>query len=94
LPRQSIGAIANSLEPGEEAGYWHTHCSDEVLDVEPGSAIRVGQGVVRTRRCLPGAEGDLRWPGMCEDGGDLPHLPDDATRVDDQPMPWSLPRGT
>lgn len=33
LPMQFIGVTANSLEPGENAGYWHTHASDEELYV-------------------------------------------------------------
>lgn len=105
LPMQFIGVTANSLEPGEEAGYWHTHSSDEelyiflagtgqmglddeVVDVGPGTTIRVGQGVMRTWRCLPTSEGNLRWLCIRGDGGELPHLPDDATRDDARPMPW------
>src|SRR5664279_1978685 len=31
LPMQYIGATVNVLEPGEEAGYWHTHSEVEEL---------------------------------------------------------------
>ena len=67
---QYIGMTANSLLPGEEAGYWHTHSvleelyifltgrgemglDDEVVPVGPGTAIRVGQNVLRTWRAVP-----------------------------------------
>ncbi|WNM24308.1 cupin domain-containing protein [Demequina capsici] len=33
LPMQFIGMTANALVPGEQAGYWHTHASDEELYV-------------------------------------------------------------
>ncbi len=105
LPMQFIGVTANSLAPGEEAGYWHTHSADEelylflagtghmglddeVLDVRPGTAIRVGQGVARTWRAAPDSDGNLRWLCIRGDGGTLPHLPDDAVRDDARPMPW------
>ena len=105
LPMQFVGVTANSLVPGEEAGYWHAHSSDEelyifltgrgqmgldddVVDVEPGTAIRVGQGVMRTWRALPDSDGPLTWLCIRGDGGDLPHLPDDAHRITDIPMPW------
>ncbi|WP_234998687.1 hypothetical protein [Demequina sp. NBRC 110057] len=31
LPMQFVGVTANALVPGEEAGYWHAHSSDEEL---------------------------------------------------------------
>ena len=69
---------ANAYEPGEEAGYWHTHSEieelyvflsgtgqmgldDDIVDVGPGSVVRVGQGVWRTWRSLPDSPGQLRW---------------------------------
>ncbi|WP_084106486.1 cupin domain-containing protein [Demequina sp. NBRC 110056] len=105
LPMQYVGATANSLVPGEEAGYWHAHSSDEelyifltgtgqmgldddVVDVGPGTAIRVGQGVMRTWRALPDSDGPLTWLCIRGDGDDLPHLPDDAHPITDVPMPW------
>lgn len=106
LPMQFVGMTANALVPGEEAGYWHTHSSDEelyvfldgsgqmalddeVLDVSAGTCIRVGQGVWRTWRCLPDSPTELRWLCIRGDGGELPHLPDDATRDEDRPSPWA-----
>jgi uncharacterized cupin superfamily protein len=105
LPMQFVGVTANSLEPGAEEGYWHSHSSDEelyiflagtgqmglddeVVEVSPGTAIRVGQGVARTWRCLPDSDVKLRWLCIRGDGGALPHMPDDSTRNDARPMPW------
>ncbi|WP_062078412.1 cupin domain-containing protein [Demequina globuliformis] len=105
LPMQFIGVTANSMAPGEEAGYWHAHSSDEelyifltgrgqmglddeVLDVGPGTVIRVGQGVMRTWRCAPDGTEPLTWFCIRGDGGELPHLPDDAHPITDRPMPW------
>ena len=62
---QYIGMTANALEPGEEAGYWHTHShveelyvflggtgqmglDDDLVEVGPGTVVRVGQNVWRT----------------------------------------------
>lgn len=106
LTMQYIGMTANALEPGEEAGYWHTHdrveelyvfltgrgqmgLDDDVVDVEAGTVIRVGQGVWRTWRARPDSEGELRWLCIRAGGEQLPHLPDDATRAPERPMPWT-----
>ena len=105
LPMQFVGVTVNSLEPGEEAGYWHTHSSDEelyifllgegqmgldgqVVDVHPGTCVRVGQGVWRTWRAKPDSPVNLRWLCIRGDGGALPEVPDDAERDDARPMPW------
>ncbi|WP_405374884.1 MULTISPECIES: cupin domain-containing protein [unclassified Microbacterium] len=111
LAMQFIGMTANALEPGEEAGYWHTHSrveelyvflegrgqlalDDDLLEVGPGSVVRVGQGVWRTWRALPESPGQLRWLCIRAGGEELPHIPDDAERAlaDDRPMPWPAPR--
>lgn len=106
LAMQYIGVTANALEPGEEAGYWHTHTSveelyvflegrgqmgldDEVVEVGPGTVVRVGQGVWRTWRCAPDGDHELRWLCIRAGGGVLPHLPDDGERDEERPMPWS-----
>lgn len=62
---------------------------DEVVDVGPGSVIRVGQGVWRTWRARPDSPGELRWLCIRAAGEHLPHLPDDATRDLERPMPWT-----
>ncbi|MFZ2964512.1 MAG: cupin domain-containing protein [Rhodoglobus sp.] len=105
IAMQYIGMTANSFEPGEQAGYWHSHSrieelyvflegrgqmglDDEVVDVGPGSVVRVGQGVWRTWRCLPDSAEGLRWLCIRAGGVELPHLPDDAERDEERPSPW------
>jgi len=105
LTNQFIGLTVNALEPGEEAGYWHTHSQveelyvfiagegqmgigEDLVDVESGSVVRIGQGVMRTWRAKPESKGQLRWLCIRAGGSALPHFPDDATRDSERPMPW------
>lgn len=62
---------------------------DDVVAVGAGTVVRVGQGVLRTWRALPGGTTELRWLCLRAGGGLLPHLPDDSRRVTDRPMPWA-----
>lgn len=61
---------------------------DEVVDVGPGTCVRVGQGVWRTWRAHPDSPGELRWLCIRAGGYELPHFPDDGQRDNDRPMPW------
>jgi len=105
LQLQYIGMTANAFEPGEEAGYWHTHSSveelyvflegrgqmgldDEVIDVGPGSVVRVGQGVWRTWRALPDSPTQMRWLCIRAGGEELPEIPNDSQRDSERPAPW------
>ncbi|GAA1813563.1 cupin domain-containing protein [Agromyces neolithicus] len=105
LTMQYIGLSANALEPGESAGYWHTHTrveelyvflegrgqmglGDDVVEVGPGTVVRVAQDVWRTWRARPDSPGQLRWLCIRAGGEQLPHLPDDSTRDPERPMPW------
>jgi Mannose-6-phosphate isomerase len=105
LVTQFIGMTANAFEPGEQAGYWHTHSEieelyvflagrgemgldDEVVPVGPGSVVRVGQGVWRTWRAVPDSPEQLRWLCLRAGGGEIAHLPSDATRDENRPAPW------
>ena len=105
LAMQYIGLTANALEPGEEAGYWHTHSrieelyvflsgrgqmgvDDDVVEVGPGTVVRVGQDVARTWRCAPDGTEQLRWLCIRAGGSELPHLPDDSARLPERPLPW------
>jgi quercetin dioxygenase-like cupin family protein len=100
-----IGMSATSYEPGEQAGYWHSHSvleevyvfleglgqmglDDEVIDVQPGTVVRVSPGVMRTWRCVPESPTQLKW--LCIRAGQdpLPAIPDDAVPITDIPMPW------
>jgi mannose-6-phosphate isomerase-like protein (cupin superfamily) len=104
---QYIGVTANSYQPGEEAGYWHSHSQleelyvfltgrgemgldDEVVPVGPGTAIRVGQGVMRTWRAVPDTREPLTWLCIRAGGVELEHYPSDATRDDERPSPWRV----
>jgi mannose-6-phosphate isomerase-like protein (cupin superfamily) len=106
LAMQYIGVSANAFEPGEQAGYWHSHAqieelyvflegqgqmglNDDIVEVGPGTVVRVGQGVWRTWRALPDSAGQLRWLCIRAGGELLPELPDDSTRDETRPMPWS-----
>lgn len=102
---QYIGMTTNSFQPGEQAGYWHSHAQieelyvfftgrgemgldDEVVPVGPGTAIRVGQGVMRTWRALPDSPEPLTWVCIRAGGGPLDKMPSDATRDESSPAPW------
>jgi mannose-6-phosphate isomerase-like protein (cupin superfamily) len=106
LEMRYIGMTANSFEPGEQAGYWHTHTrveelyvfldgygqmglNDVVVDVGPGTVVRVGPGVWRTWRAMPDSPEQLRWLCVRAGGYELPHLPDDSTRDEQRPAPWT-----
>ncbi len=61
---------------------------DDVVDVGPGSLVRVGQGIWRTWRAHPDSPGELRWLCIRSGGYELPHMPDDGTRDNERPSPW------
>lgn len=105
MKMQYIGMTVNSLEPGEDAGYWHDHSeieevyvfiagqgqmglNDDVVEVGPGSVVRVGQNVWRTWRCRPDSDGQLQWLCIRAGGTELPEFPNDATRDMERPLPW------
>lgn len=70
-------------------GFGQMGLDDDVVDVGPGTVIRVAQRVWRTWRALPDSLGELRWLCIRAAGEELPHLPDDATRDTERPMPWT-----
>ena len=70
------------------AGRGQMGVDDEVVDVGPGTVVRIGQDVWRTWRCAPNGTEDLRWLCIRAGGEALPALPDDGARDDDRPMPW------
>jgi len=61
---------------------------DDVVDVGPGSLVRVGQDVWRTWRAHPDSPGELRWLCIRSGGYELPHMPDDGARDNARPSPW------
>jgi len=62
---------------------------DEVVEVGPGSVVRVAQNVWRTWRARPDSPGELRWLCIRAGGEQLPELPNDSTRSEDRAMPWA-----
>ncbi|TDN91813.1 hypothetical protein EV279_1318 [Microbacterium sp. BK668] len=60
----------------------------DIVDVGPGSVVRVGQGVWRTWRCLPDSPEQLRWLCIRAGGYPLPEFPDDSERDEARPSPW------
>ncbi len=66
---------------------------DDVVQVGPGTVVRVGQGVLRTWRALPDGETELRWLCIRAGGTPLLSFPDDSRRALGRPMPWSDDRG-
>jgi mannose-6-phosphate isomerase-like protein (cupin superfamily) len=63
---------------------------DDVVEVGPGSVVRVGQNVWRTWRALPDSPGELRWLCIRAGGEQLPELPNDSTRSEERAMPWEV----
>jgi uncharacterized cupin superfamily protein len=61
---------------------------NDVIDVGPGTVVRVGQGVARTWRCAPDSPEQLRWLCIRGGGHELPPIPDDAKPDRDTPPPW------
>lgn len=61
---------------------------DDVVDVQAGSVVRVGQNVWRTWRSLADATEELRWLCIRAGGEELPGFPNDAERGPDRPLPW------
>ena len=61
---------------------------EDVVEVGPGTVVRVGQGVWRTWRARPDSPGQLRWLCIRAGGERLPHFPDDSSRNPDKPFPW------
>lgn len=72
-------------------GHGQMGLDDDVVDVHAGTVIRVGQDVWRTWRARPDSDGELRWLCIRAGGETLPHIPDDAARDMQRPMPWGDP---
>ena len=61
---------------------------DDLVEVEAGSVVRVGQNVMRTWRARPDSAEQLRWLCMRAGSTELPEFPNDGTRDFDRPMLW------
>ena len=62
---------------------------DRVFPVSEGTAIRVGQGVMRSWYCLPESPVPLAWLCIRAGAGPLEAVPSDATPLRDVPLPWA-----
>jgi len=70
------------------AGRGQMGLDDDVIDVGPGTVVRVGQNVWRTWRAHPDSDGQLRWLCIRAGGEQLPRVPDDSQRDSERPSPW------
>lgn len=70
------------------AGTGEFALDNEVVGVQPGSALRVGQNVMRAWRCKPDSATPLRWICVRGGGAKLGEIPPDAKPLFDVPMPW------
>jgi mannose-6-phosphate isomerase-like protein (cupin superfamily) len=61
---------------------------DEIIPVKAGTAVRVGQGVMRTWRAKPESPGPLRWICIRAGGAKLKEIPRDAAPNRERPLPW------
>lgn len=61
---------------------------DQVIPVKAGTAVRVGQGVMRTWRAKPDSPTPLRWICIRAGGAKLAEIPRDAQPLRDRPLPW------
>lgn len=62
--------------------------NDDVVDVGPGTIVRVGQDVWRTWRAHPDSEEQLKWICIRAGGDELSRIGVDGHRGEDRPMPW------
>ncbi len=60
----------------------------DVVEVGPGTTIRVGQGVQRRIRALPDSPGELRYLCVRAAGGPLKEIPRDVVGDAERPKPW------
>ncbi len=69
------------------AGAGQIAVDHEVVDLVPGTTVRVGQGVQRALRALPDGPG-LQYLCVRAGGAPLKEVSGDSTRSED-PKPWS-----
>ncbi|GAA3753639.1 hypothetical protein GCM10022240_03240 [Microbacterium kribbense] len=61
---------------------------DDVIDVQPGTVVRVGQDVWRIWRALPDSPEPLRWLCIRSGGDTLAGIGHDGGRDSERPLPW------
>ena len=60
----------------------------DIIQVRAGTAVRVGQGVMRTWRASPTSPRPLVWICIRAGGAKLKDVPKDAAPRRDLPLPW------
>ncbi|WP_029145989.1 cupin domain-containing protein [Microbacterium luticocti] len=71
------------------AGHGQMGLDDEVVDVRPGTVVRVGPGVMRTWRCTPDSPEPLRWLCVRGGGDTLAAIGRDGQLDRERTMPWA-----
>lgn len=71
------------------AGRGQMALDDDVVDVQAGSVVRVGQGVMRAWRALPDSPEPLRWLCIRAGGDTLAGIGRDGSLDRERPMPWA-----
>ena len=61
---------------------------DDVIEVAPGTAVRVAQEVWRVLRADADADSQLRWVCIRAGGGELAEVGNDGERDAERPRPW------
>lgn len=62
---------------------------DDVVPVQAGTIVRVGQGVWRVLRCLPESDVPLKWLCIRAGGEKLADIGHDAELDRERPFPWA-----
>lgn len=71
------------------AGHGQMGVGDDVVDVQAGTVVRVGQGVMRTWRALPDSPEPLRWLCIRAGGDTLEAVGHDGALDKERAMPWA-----
>lgn len=61
---------------------------DELIDVEPGTLVRVGQGVWRAWHASSDSDGPLTWLCIRAGGASLQEIGRDGDLDTERPLPW------
>lgn len=62
---------------------------DDVIDIEPGTIVRVGTGTWRALQAAPDTTEPLRWLCVRAGGATLEEVGHDGAKDGDRPYPWA-----